>query len=89
MLPSLGWDGSKRKNLRAGEFEDVDKAVCSWFVVKRSQQVTIDKVLLKEKALNFEHVLGETECKASDCWLSNWKRPVYKQVALEYDKSNF
>ena len=62
LLSSLekGGSNSKRKTLRAGQFEDVDKAVYSWFVAKRSHQVSIDGVLLKEKALNFAHDLGQT-----------------------------
>ena len=39
LLPSLEKcaSNSKRKKLRAGEIEDVDKAVYLWFVAKRSQ----------------------------------------------------
>ena len=47
-----GGSNLKRKKLCAGEFENMDKAVYSWFVAKWSQQVPINGTLLKEKALN-------------------------------------
>ena len=64
----------KRKNVRGGSFENVDKAIYTWFVSKRSQKIPIDGAILKEKALEFAKALNETEFKASDCWLSNWKK---------------
>jgi len=65
---------SKRKNMRGGNFEKVDKAIYTWFISKRSQKIPIDGVIIKEKALEFAKALGETEFKASDCWLSKWKK---------------
>ena len=67
LLSSLekGRSNLKRKKLRTAKFEDVDKAVYLWFAAKRSQQIPIDGVLLKEKTVNFAHDLGETEFKAS------------------------
>ena len=53
--------------------KEVNKYPSMGFVAKRSQQVPIDGVLLKEKAPEFAYDLGETEFKASDCWRSNWK----------------
>lgn len=53
-----GRPNSKRKKLSAGEFEDLDKDVYSWFVAKRSQQIPIDGVLLNEKAPIFRHDLA-------------------------------
>ena len=53
-----GRPNSKRKKLRAGEFEDLDKDVYSWFVAKRSQQIPIDGVLLNEKAPFFGYDLA-------------------------------
>ncbi|XP_047139139.1 tigger transposable element-derived protein 4-like [Hydra vulgaris] len=64
---------SKRKKLRSGNFKNVDKAIYTWFVAKRSQQVPIDGTILKEKALKFAEALGELDFKTSDCWFHNWK----------------
>ena len=64
---------SKRKKLRTENFENVDEAIFTWFVAKRSQQIPIDGITLKEKALKFEEAYGELEFKVSDCWLHNWK----------------
>ena len=60
LLTSLEKNGtkSKRKKLRTGNFENVDKAIFTWFVAKRSQQVPIDGIILKEKALKFAEALG-------------------------------
>ena len=57
-----GESNSKRKKSHDGEFEDMDKAFYLWFETRRSQQVSIDGVLLKEKTLNFTEELGETDC---------------------------
>ena len=52
--------------MHASKLEDVDKVAYSWFAAKRTQKASIDEILLKEKALNFVHDLGETEFKGSD-----------------------
>ena len=65
---------SKRKQLCEGNFENADRAIYTWFIANRSQQIPIDGVILKEKAREFAKALGETEFNASNCWLSNWKK---------------
>ena len=79
LLISLEKNGtkSKRKKLRSGNFENVDKAIFTWFISKRSQ-VPIDGTILKEKALKFAEALGELDFKASDCWFHNWKERSVK-----------
>ena len=59
--------------MRTGGHEDVGKAIFQWFLAKRSQNVLIDEVLLKEKALYFAKQLEQPDFKASDCCLSKWK----------------
>nr|XP_047135829.1 tigger transposable element-derived protein 4-like isoform X1 [Hydra vulgaris] len=63
----------KQKKLRSGNFKNVDKAIYTWFVAKRSQQVPIDGTILKEKELKFAEALGELNFKASDFWFHDWK----------------
>ena len=58
-----------RKNTRCGN-EKVAKAICTWFVGKRGQKIPIDGIIIKENILEFGKELGDTEFKASDCWLS-------------------
>ena len=63
--------------------DHIDKAVFHWFVGKRSQKVPIDRIILKEKAVEFVKTLGIKEFKASDCWLNKWnKRYKYNNSFL-------
>lgn len=95
----------KRKKMRNGGHEDTHKAIFQWFLTKRnkailfqwcfikmSQNVPIDRVLLKEKALNFAKQLDHPGFKASDCWLSNWKNKVSsrefcKRINIIFEKN--
>ena len=43
---------SSRKNTRCGNYERVDKTTCNWFIDKRNQEIPIDGVIIKEKALD-------------------------------------
>ena len=65
---------SSRKNARCGNYGKVDRTIYNWFIDNRSQEIPIDGVIIKEKALEFAKELGFTELKASDYWLSNWKK---------------
>ena len=64
----------KGKSTRCGSYDQIGKAVFYWFIGERSQKVPIDGIMLKEKALEFAKTLGIKEFKASDCWLSKWKK---------------
>ena len=55
---------SSRKNTRCGNYEKVDKAIYNWFVGKRSQKIPIDRIIAKEKALEFPKALGITELQS-------------------------
>lgn len=53
---------SERQKLRCRDFENTDKAVYTWLISKRSQQIpTNDEKILKEEALEFVKFLRETE----------------------------
>ena len=62
---------SSQKNARCGNYEKVDKEIYNWFVGKRSQEIPIDGIIIKQKALEFAKAMGITKFKASDCWLNN------------------
>lgn len=68
-----GGSNSKRQKIRSGDFNDVDTTVYKWFISKRSQNIPIDGVLLKEKAMQYAKELGHKEFMASDGWLRRWK----------------
>ena len=64
---------NKRKKLRESDYERVDKVVFKWFLAQRSQNVPIDCVFVKEKALQYAKELGFKDFQASDGWLRRWK----------------
>ena len=56
---------SKQKD-KCADFEKVDKAIYTCLNDNRSQQMKIDRVILKEKAVEFAKAFGKTKFKASD-----------------------
>ena len=60
------------KNACCRNYVKIDKAIYNWLVGKRSQKISIDGIIIKEKALECAIALGVTELKASHCWLNNW-----------------
>ena len=66
-----------RKKFRESDYERVDKVVFKWFLAQRSQNVPIDGVFVKEKALLYAKELGFKDFQASDGWLRRWKDKVF------------
>ena len=58
---------SKRQKVRCWDFENVDKAVCTWFVNRKNQQIPTDGAIFKEEVFEFEKSQGEPEFKAPTC----------------------
>ena len=58
-----GSTNPKRNKMRSGKYDYVDKAIFQWFLVKRSQNVPTDGVLLKEKALDVLQLLDQPNSK--------------------------
>ena len=56
---------SKQKD-KCDDFEKVDEAIYTCLNDKRSQQMKIDRVILKENAVEFAKAFGKTKFKASD-----------------------
>ena len=48
------------------EYEELNKAVCKWFLVLRSENVPISGPMLKEKALEFAGGLNIEGFQASE-----------------------
>ena len=63
----------QEKNRHCGNYKK-DKTIKNWFIDKRSQESPMNGVIVKEKFLEFAKALDVTECKASDCCLSKWKK---------------
>ena len=57
------------KKLRGCQYEKVDKALCEWFDLQRSQNIPIDGSIIQEKGLLFAEKLEIPDFKASDGWL--------------------
>lgn len=63
-----------RKRAREPGLPEVDKALLIWFTSSRDNKIKVDGLMLKSKAEEFAKKLGNDEFKASDGWLTNWKR---------------
>ena len=73
LFTALEQCSNKRKKLRESDYKRVDDVVFKWFLSKRSQDIPIDGVFIKEKALQYAKELGFNEFQASDGWLRRWK----------------
>ena len=74
------WVKNKRKHLQALEargtskvkkswesnFDKLDHVVIRWFISKRSQNIPINRMLIKEKALSYIKELGYADFHASN-----------------------
>ena len=77
------WIANKRK-IRSGELEsekvkksdnkDLDEAVFTWFKNARSNNIPVNEIIIKEKALSLAKSLELTDFRASDGWLDKWKQ---------------
>ena len=70
----LEQSSSDAKKMRGCNYEQMDKAVCKWFSLQRSQNFPIDGPILKEKALQFAKSFNFLTFKASDGRLDQWKK---------------
>ena len=64
---------SDKSSNKRSDYERVDKVVFKWFLAQRSQNLPIDGVFVKEKALQYAKELGFKDFQASDGWLCRWK----------------
>ena len=48
----------KVKKLRENDFDKLNHVVFRWFISKRSQNISIDRILIKEKALSYARNLS-------------------------------
>lgn len=64
---------SKKKKLKSSTYPDVDKAVFTWFLDMRAQNVPISGAVLQQKARDFACILGHDDLTASNGWLQGFK----------------
>ena len=76
----------KRQKLRYANHENRDKAVLTWFLSLRSQNIPISALLIQEKAVQYSITLGIENFNASIGWLQRWKKRydiTFKMVSGE------
>lgn len=77
---------SKRKRFKSAVNGDVDKATLRWFNEMRAQNVPISGPMISEQSRKFASMLGHTDFKASNGWLSSFRDRhgiVFKTIAGE------
>lgn len=65
--------GPQRKKIRTADYEEVDKAVYTWFVEMRAKNIPINGPLLCERARSFARSLGFPEFMGSTGWLHRFR----------------
>ena len=66
---------SKRKNMRIGQNDNLEKALFSWFKKMRTNILPVNGTVVKEKAIRYAKELQIEGFKASNGWFGNqeWK----------------
>ena len=63
-----------RKKLKKSDNKDLDEAVFTWFKNARSNNIPVNGIIIKEKALSLAKRLELRDFRASDGWLYKWKQ---------------
>ena len=63
----------KRKNVKPGKYEELDKVVFKWFMSARSSNIPVSGLFLQEKANDLTKKLNIAIFKASNEWADRWK----------------
>ena len=64
---------SKRKNMRIGQNDDLEKALFSWLKKMRANNLPVNGTVVKEKAIGYAKELQIEGFKASNGWFERWK----------------
>ena len=64
---------SKRKNMRIGQNDNLEKALFSWFKKMRTNNLPVNGTVVKEKAISYAKELQIEGFKASNGWFERWK----------------
>ena len=60
--------------MKKSDNKDLDVAVFTWFKNVRSNNIPVNGIIIKEKALSLAKSLELTDFRASDGWLDKWKQ---------------
>ena len=63
----------KVKKLRESDFDKQDHVVYRWLTSERSQNIPVDRMLIKENALSYAKELGYADFHASNGWFDQCK----------------
>jgi hypothetical protein len=67
-------DVQLQRKTRLCKHSEVDQSLCKWFLQKHSEKVSINGVILKAQALQFNKLLRRDEIfKVFGRWLWRWK----------------
>ena len=80
--------GSKQQRIKDGVHPQLEHCLLEWFFNRRSEGVSISGPLLQEKARSFAIKLGVSNFRASDGWLTRFKKQLIKQSSL-INKRNY
>ena len=72
------------KKKRHGKNPEIERALRMWFKIVVKRGISISGPLLKEKADNFARELNHLDFKATDGWLSRWK----KREGIKYKRAH-
>lgn len=67
-------DNQTRRRRRKGKEEDVEKALKQWVLEVQEKNVILNGPMLRQKAELLAREMGKTEFKATDGWLSRWRK---------------
>ena len=62
------------KRVKPETYEELNKAVHKWFLILRSENVSISGPILKKEALEFTGGLNIEGFQACEGWLDKWKK---------------
>lgn len=79
---------SSRKRDRKGKDPDVEEALVQWFSDVNEQDLYVKSSVLKSQAEEFAKEIGHLNFKATDGWLSRWKKRHGIKFAKEKCKKN-
>ena len=62
------------QRVKPERYEVLNKAVKKWFLILRSENVSVSGPMLRERALEFAKELNMEGFQASEGWLDKWKK---------------
>ena len=74
IFQALQQKSATTQRVKVDNYDQVEKAVLKWFKRLRFENVPVNGVFLKEKALYFAKELIFENFQASDSWLDKWEK---------------